>query len=458
MIPTGQDQVAVAALPFLISIVFVIWGCGGSDTYEGPSRDEIKSIVRSELAHTPTVERPALSRSEVEQLVESAIADIPEPAPALTRADVEQVVQAGIVRIPTPAPALSRDDIKEMLEETIQEAIPPEQLTSEDVKKIIDARLADVPEPGLTRADVEEAVETALQKTPEPEAALTYAQVQQIARMVVASIPPKSAPTEYTKFVVNNAINMYETEGLDATLAHYNRAQSVDGQWYVFIIDGNGEIIGHFDTDRLGLDLNSWVGTDANGYNFGVEMLAATEEGKWVSYVFNNPELNSLSSEDVDQFQLKRAWIVRHDGLLFGSGWYINADDYTKALVDATVSKFRSAGLEATVEYFASAESVSAGLAATIDYYNNVDGVKGEWFAFIADGNGRIVAHYEPEMLGREIEELLGTDVSEAPEDGSWITSESTNPSTGQPESIRVWVVRHEDMTFGSGWRYDGDN
>ena len=447
------------AIPFLlVPITLTTCGDRDSDTYRGPSRDEIKSIVRSELADGPAVDQPALSRAEVEQIVESAIAGSSEPAPALTRADIEQVVQAGIVSIPTPAPRLSRDDIKQMIEETVQEAIPPEQLTPEDVEKIIEARLADVPQAGLDRADVEEAAEAAFQETAEPEATLTYAQVQQIARMVVASIPPKSAPAEYTKFVVNNAISRYETEGLDATLAYYNRAQSVDGQWYVFIIDGSGKIIGHFDPDRLGLDLNGWVGTDANGYNFGAEMLSAPEEGKWVSYVYNNPEVSSPSTEGVDHYHLKRAWVVRHDGVLFGSGWYIDSDEHIKSLVTAAVRTFRSVGLEATVEHFASAESVSAGLAATIEYYNNVDGVKGEWFAFIADGSGKIVAHYEPAMLGRDLKELLGTDVFEPSEDGSWVTSENANPSTGQPESIRVWVVRHEGMTFGSGWRYDEAN
>ena len=37
------------------------------------------------------------------------------------------------------------------------------------------------------------------------------------------------------------------------------------------------------DSGRLGLDLNGWVGIDANAYRFGPEMLSATEDGKWVS-------------------------------------------------------------------------------------------------------------------------------------------------------------------------------
>ena len=84
-----------------------------------------------------------------------------------------------------------------------------------------------------------------------------------------ASVPAKSAPADYTKFFVQDAIARYEAQGLDAAVAHYNRAQSVDGQWYVFIIDENGLVIGHPDPERLGLDLKGWVGTDANGYEFG---------------------------------------------------------------------------------------------------------------------------------------------------------------------------------------------
>ena len=235
---------------------------------------------------------------------------------------------------------------------------------------------------GLSRAEVEEIVDerirTAIADVPQSQPPLTCADVEEIARGIVASIPPKSAPAEYTKFFVNNAISRYETQGLNATLAYYNRPESIDSQWYVFIIDENDLVIGHPDAHRLGLDVKGWVGTDANGYNFGPDMLSATEDGKWVSYVYRNPESGELGASYTGELELKNAWVVKHYGLLFASGWYVNADDFTKAMVSTAARVFRQAGLEGTIAYFASPESDFAGLAATIGYYNNAANVEGE--------------------------------------------------------------------------------
>ena len=258
----------------------------------------------------------------------------------------------------------------------------------------------------------------------------------------VASTPTIFGQAEYTKSLINDAIRRYETEGLQATLAYYNRDESVDGQWYVFIIDDNDLVIGHPDAQRLGLDVKGWVGTDANGYKFGPDMLSATGDGKWVSYVFQNPESGRLGSDYTGTLQLKNAWVVSHDGLRFASGWYVNGDEFTKSLVFAAVAKFRSAGLQATIEHFTGPESVYWGLAATIEYYNSAENVEGEWFAFIADGSGTIVDHYQKEMVGRHLRDIFGTDAVEGTEEGNWVTT----------EDMRVWVVRDEGMTFGAGW------
>ena len=303
---------------------------------------------------------------------------------------------------------------------------------------------------GLSRAEVEEIVREELADMPAPPAAesgVNAEEAERIARGVVASIPPRSAPAEYTQFFVDNAISRYKTQGRDATLAYYNRQESIDGQWYVFIIDENDLLIAHPDPGRLGLDVKGWVGVDANRYRFGPEMLSATEDGKWVSYVYRNPESGGLGSDTTGSMQLKNVWVVKHDGMLFASGWYINADEFTKFLVATAARVFREVGLEGTIAYFASPEIVFGGLAAVIAYYNSSENVEGDWFAFVADSNGTIVDHYRKDMIGKSLEDVLGTDEFEATAEGNWVTT----------EDVRVWVLGQDGMTFGAGWHSGHD-
>lgn len=298
----------------------------------------------------------------------------------------------------------------------------------------------------LSRADVEEIVQKALEDVSGPGAGLTAEDVERISRRVVASIPHKALPDEYTKFVVDNAISRYEAEGLETTLAYYNREDSIDGQWYVFIIDQNDVVIGHSDPERLGLDLKGWVGTDANGYNFGADMLTATGDGRWVSYVYRNPEKGPLG---FGAFELKSVWVVRHDGLLFASGWYIDADEFTTELVSVAVDKFRTGGLEATISYFASPNNELAGLESAIGYYNSAETIEGTWSAFIADEGGKIVAHSNPAEIGGDLNDLFGNTALDITEGGSWVVT----------EALRMRVAGYGGYVFGSGWRHgESDN
>ena len=311
-------------------------------------------------------------------------------------------------------------------------------LTPDEVREIVREETAD----SATEADVERIVQAAVADAVKPEAGLSRAEVEEIVRAAIASIPPRSAPAEYTRFFVDSAIARYETNGLEATLAHYNREESVDGQWYVFIIDENDLVIGHPDAERLGLDVKGWVGTDANGYNFGPEMLSATEEGKWVSYVYRNPESGGIGS---GAFELKNVWVEKHDGLLFASGWYIDADEFTEKLVSVAVENFRDGGLPATVAYFASPGNALAGLEAAIDYYNAAETVEGHWFAFIGDPDGKIVGHSDPSMIGgytSDIFDMIPFPPPELTDDGEWV----------DVEWLRIYVATYDDHVFGSGW------
>ena len=309
---------------------------------------------------------------------------------------------------------LSRAEVEEIVLAELAEAGRASQSQAEislsDVEEAVQVVMASSTSenPGVTRAEVEEIVREALAGIAEPQIELTASDAERIARGVVATIPPRSAPAEYTKFFVNNAIARYETQGPDATLAHCNREESIDAQWYVFIIDENDLVIGHPDAHRLGLDLNGWVGTDANGYNFGRDVLSATEEGKWVSHVYQNPESVGIGDDHTGALEYKHVWVVKHDGLFFASGWHISADQYTKFVVDEPIARYHADGLE-----------------AALTNYDNPESVDSQWYAFIAIPEGEILGHYNAEDLGVHLEEML--------EDGSF---------TGTDEGIwNTWVL-----------------
>ena len=327
--------------------------------------------------------------------MQAAIVGLPEPDPGLTVADVDAIVQAAIVGLPEP-------------------------------------------DPGLTRADVEEVVHEAIAEVAEPEPRLTREEVLRLARNTVATIPLKSAPASYTKFFVDNAISRYDAGGLDATLTYYNRVESVDGQWYVFIIDENDEVIGHYDAHLLGQDLKGPIGTDANGYNFGPGMLSAAEDGKWVSYVYRNPESEIPGSDHIGTHEYKHVWVVRHDGLLFASGWYVSADEFTKFFVDEAIARYHAEGLE-----------------ETLAYYNDPKSVDAQWYVFVATPDGEILGHYNADELGAHLEEMLDDGSFTATEEGIWVTHKDVNPATGEVGDKHFWLVSHDGLVFGSGWHHD---
>ena len=347
----------MALIALLLLVPILLAACDDGDTGAGAvlTREEVQEIVRSEAA------QPSLTRAEVEEAIQAAIAVMPQPEPSLTSADVEELIRAAIANLPKPDVGITTDE---------------------------DRRLA---------------------------------------QYAVAAVPPKTSPAEYTKFFVSNAISRYETEGREATLNRYNRVESIDDQWYAFIVDEDGVVISHFNAHVLGNNLNGPLGTDVEGYNFGPEMLAATEEGAWVSYVYNNPASKNVGGDHLGTIQLKHAWVVRHDGLLFGSGWYISSDEYTKLFVQDAIDKYHTDGLE-----------------ETLAYYNMADSVFREWFAFIADAEGSTIAHYDPELLGKTLNELLGTISFRPTEAGGWISIEDVNPSTGEPQGKHAWLISHD--------------
>ena len=123
----------------------------------------------------------------------------------------------------------------------------------------------------------------------------------------------KDNPVAFTHDFVLAAIARYEFEGLEAMAAYYNDPMNIDGQWYVFITDEDDIFVAHAPMQELvGTDLKDVVGPD--NPELGIEIAKATEIGLWIEYLWPNPATG--------ENEQKRTWAIRHDGYLFGSGYY----------------------------------------------------------------------------------------------------------------------------------------
>ena len=244
----------------------------------------------------------------------------------------------------------------------------------------------------------------------------------------------------YTKAFVRQAMNLYVALGLEETVAYYNAQESVDGQWYVFIIDENQTIIAHApNPDLVGKHVSQALGP--NSYPTGSAVAAsADQDGAWFDYTYPNPASGVVET--------KHSWVVLHDGITFGSGWYergpgkSDAPAYTKAFVRQAMNLYVALGLEETVAY-----------------YNAQESVDGQWYVFIIDQDGYTIAHHNPQFRGRDPSlrvdatgYFYGDDLLSATEAGHWVDYVLLNPESGENRQKHTWIVRHDGLLFGSGW------
>ncbi len=147
--------------------------------------------------------------------------------------------------------------------------------------------------------------------------------------------PTKDDPAAFTVAFVQAAIDLYKTEGRDAAIAHYKDPANIDGQWYVFITDEKDIFVAHaWKPVLVGADLKDlkWLDEDVerhDGSTLGVKIAKATVTGNWIDYLWPNPE----SGEN----EQKRTWAIRHDGYLFGSGYYVPVEGGSEEQSSETV-------------------------------------------------------------------------------------------------------------------------
>ena len=258
--------------------------------------------------------------------------------------------------------------------------------------------------------------------------------------------PTKADPTAYTVAFVQEAIDRYERDGIDSTVDYYNSPESVDGEWYTFITDENEVMLAHAAVpENRGMKLDDIYGAD--GYPSGkVVADAAVEGGAWTTYSYLNPAVGGTQS--------KHSWVIKHDGYIFGSGWYEDGPAkwdrpaYTVAYVDSAIELYEAVGLEKAVAYYSSPESVD-----------------GPWYMFIINPEGYTIGHPREEIRMRDPSERVdvtgyfyGDDILSTTEEGSWVSYVFLNVATGTQQTKHSWVVKRDGYIFGSGWyeRYLG--
>ena len=261
--------------------------------------------------------------------------------------------------------------------------------------------------------------------------------------------PGRDEPAAYTKWYVQQAVDRYERDGRQAIVDFYNAGGGVDGPWYMFVLDAASERYIAHATIPNGVGDDANLDVDVNGYPYGARILEAAEDGFWVDYAFLD-----LSTGEGGE---KHAWVVRRDGLIFGSGWYEGA-----AAAPPTKNE---PGAYAKELVRRAAWRYEVDRAAAVDYYNTPESVDGEWYVFIADAaDGALLAHANQALLGELLTGPVGTDVTGydfgsvilgAPETGMWVDYVFTNPATGRAGVKHSWVIRYKDLIFGSGW-YEG--
>ena len=252
------------------------------------------------------------------------------------------------------------------------------------------------------------------------------------------------------KEYVDKAIAKYENDGIDAVITHYNGQDSLDGQFYLFLIGQDDIYLAHpIFPHLIGTDIKDVVGSD--GQELGEEIAQATEEGAWVEYLWPHP----VSRKE----QQKVTWAIRHDGLIFASGYYAGEPETTDspAWRDADPREY-------TIQYVTQAieRYENEGLESMLNYYNSVASFEGEWYLFATDEND--IYHVHPlisRLIGTDIKNVVGSDGYELGKElakaadggeGVWVEYLWPHPVTLKEVPKVGYAVRHDGMLFASGY------
>jgi hypothetical protein len=136
--------------------------------------------------------------------------------------------------------------------------------------------------------------------------------------LLFAPLPASAAErgtAEEAQALVEKAIARYKEVGAQQAFDEISDPEGpfVDRDLYIFVVGPDGKVVAHgADPSRVGETL---VGLrDADGKAFGDEIIAASAEGNWVDYKFENFTNGRIEN--------KSSFVKKVDDYVFGCGYY----------------------------------------------------------------------------------------------------------------------------------------
>lgn len=231
---------------------------------------------------------------------------------------------------------------------------------------------------------------------------------------------------------VSAAIAKYDEDGLAATVEFYNSEASIEGDRSLLMVDRSSLTV------LVAPIFRNLVGATLPPAHSLTRLVRVVQTSGWINHLQTNPVTGQRDS--------KRSYFELHDGIVFGSGHFsvrANLAGVIREYVSNAIGRYQSEGLD-----------------ATIDFYNSRESVDGELYLFLMDADDIYLAHpIFPHLIGTDVKDVvgsngyeLGIEIAKATAEGHWVEYLWPNPVTGQEEPKTTWVVRHEGLIFASGY------
>ncbi len=135
--------------------------------------------------------------------------------------------------------------------------------------------------------------------------------------ILLSAVPSPAQTPADAEAMVKKAVAFAKANGKDKLVTETNATPSQfrKGEIYVFVLDGNGIVLGHAGNNKLvGKDLSQ--AKDPDGVQYVAELVkVGKSKGKgWVDYKFVNPETKAI--------QAKTSYVEKFEDVFIGAGAY----------------------------------------------------------------------------------------------------------------------------------------